>query len=226
MRFFGSLRFFFSNFSLIYYYFFKGSQIQSTGLKRLTKSVRLDPRSHRQDIFKWGFFTPIFSKTLSRLYPSFLLQCLFPKFFPNPLSKFLILPKLSNLLSTSFNFSNLAISSYTLLNRLTRAPRAGSKHKGKKPFRAESPLRYDNSSYPSQQAFDRYSTGNITFHRVINFEHLDFIGFNQLTRRMRWLIFARLSNPSYPSLIWQFYANLSRAILAILNPIIRSKDYT
>ena len=29
-------------------------------------------------------------------------------------------------------------------------------------------------------------------------------------RRMRWLTFARLSNPSYPSLIRRFYANLSQ----------------
>ena len=57
---------------------------------------------------------------------------------------------------------------------------------------------------------NRYSTHSITFGGVVNFAHLDFIGFNQLMRRMRWLTFARLSNPSYPSLIRRFYANLSQ----------------
>ena len=90
------------------------------------------------------------------------------------------------------------------------APKAGSKCKGKETIHGESPIRYDNSSYPSQEAFDRYSTRTITFGRVINFSHLVFIGFNQLIRRMRWLTFARLSNPSYPSLIQHFYASLSR----------------
>ena len=55
-----------------------------------------------------------------------------------------------------------------------------------------------------------YSTRIITLGIIINFAHLDFIGFNQLMRRTRWLIFARLSNPSNLSLIRHFYANLSR----------------
>ena len=44
----------------------------------------------------------------------------------------------------------------------------------------------------------------------MNFSHLDFIGFNQLMRRMGRLTFARMSNPSYPNLIRHFYANLTR----------------
>ena len=64
------------------------------------------------------------------------------------------------------------------------ALKVGSKHKGKEPIREESPLRYDNSSYPSQEAFDRYYTRTVTYGRIVNFEHLNFIGFNQLMRRM------------------------------------------
>ena len=63
-------------------------------------------------------------------------------------------------------------------------PKVGSKHKGKEPIHEESPLRYDNSSYHSQEAFNRYSTKPITYGRIVNFEHLNFIGFNQLMRRM------------------------------------------
>ena len=37
------------------------------------------------------------------------------------------------------------------------------------------------------------------------------MGFNQMMRRMQWLTFARLSNPSYPSLIKRFYINLSKS---------------
>ena len=44
----------------------------------------------------------------------------------------------------------------------------------------------------------------------MNFEHLGFIGFNQIMRTMTWIIFARMSNPSYLSLIRRFYANLSK----------------
>ena len=90
------------------------------------------------------------------------------------------------------------------------APKAGSKRKGKESMRDELPPHFDHSSYPSQEAFNRYSTRTITFGRVVNFTHLGFIGFNQLMRKMGWLTFARISNPSYPNLIRRFYANLTR----------------
>ena len=67
-----------------------------------------------------------------------------------------------------------------------------------------------HSSYPSLEAFKRYSTNTITFGRVVNFGHLDFMGFNQLIRRMGWLTFAGISNLSYPKLIRSFYANLNQ----------------
>ena len=89
------------------------------------------------------------------------------------------------------------------------APRAGLKRKGNEPIREESPPHFDHSRYPSLEAFKGYST-RIIFGRIVKFEHLDFIGFNQLMRRMGWLTFARLSDPSYPNLIRHFYANLIR----------------
>ena len=90
------------------------------------------------------------------------------------------------------------------------APRAGSKRKGKELMREESPPHFNHSRYPSLKAFKRYSTRTITFGRVVSFSRLDFICFNQLIRRMGWLTFARLSDPSYPNLIRHFYANLIR----------------
>ena len=90
------------------------------------------------------------------------------------------------------------------------APKVGSKLKGKEPIRKDSLPRFDHSSYPSQETFDRYSTRTITYGRIVNFEHLGFMGFNQMMRRMQWLTFVRLSNPRYPSLIKRFYANLSK----------------
>ena len=91
------------------------------------------------------------------------------------------------------------------------ALRAGSKRKGKEPMRKESPPHFDHSSYSSLDAFNWYSTRNITFARIVNFTHLDFMSFNQLMRRLKWLTFARLSNPCYPSVIRRFYANLIRS---------------
>ena len=90
------------------------------------------------------------------------------------------------------------------------APKVSSKRKGKEPIHEDSLLRYDHSFYSSQEAFHRYSTKTITYGRIVNFEQLNFIGFNQFMHRMQWLIFARLSNPSYPSLIRKFYTNLSK----------------
>ena len=89
-------------------------------------------------------------------------------------------------------------------------PRVGSKCKGNEPIHEDSPPQCDHSSYPSQEAFNRCSTHTISFGRVIKFSHLDFTGFNQLMRRMRWLTFSRLSNPSYPSFSRRFYANMSQ----------------
>ena len=83
--------------------------------------------------------------------------------------------------------------------------KVGSKRKGKEKIHEDLPLHYDHSTYPSQEAFARYSTRTITFGKVINFAYLDFIGFNQLMRRMIKLTFDRLSNSSYPSLIRRFY---------------------
>ena len=104
-------------------------------------------------------------------------------------------------------------------------PKVGSKCKGNEPICEESPLRYDHSSYPSQEAFDMYSTRTITYGRIVNFGHLDFMGFNQLMCIIRWLTFARLSNPSYPSLISRLYANMSKPyqhqldLVSILNKV-------
>ena len=36
------------------------------------------------------------------------------------------------------------------------------------------------------------------------------MGFNQLMRRIRWLTFAKLIKPNYPSLIRRFYANMTK----------------
>ena len=90
------------------------------------------------------------------------------------------------------------------------APMVGSKRKGKEPMRKESPPHFNHFRYPSLEAIKRYSSRTITFGRLVNFGHLDFIGFNQLMKRMGWLTFGRLSDPSYPNLIRRFYANLTR----------------
>ena len=90
------------------------------------------------------------------------------------------------------------------------APRPGSKRKRKEPMREESPPHFDHSGYPSLDAFKKYSTRNITFDMILNFTHLDFMHFNQLMRRLKWLTLARLSNPCYPSLVRRFYANLTK----------------
>ena len=57
--------------------------------------------------------------------------------------------------------------------------------------------------YPSRDAFNRYSTRNINYGRIPNFIH-----FNQIMRRMKWLSFARINNPLYTSLVRIFYGNL------------------
>ena len=90
------------------------------------------------------------------------------------------------------------------------APRARTKCKRKEPIRFDSPLRFDSSSYPFIEAFKRYSTRTITFGRIVKFDDLTFMDFNQLMRRMTWLTFARLTEPCYPNLIRRFYANLVR----------------
>ena len=66
----------------------------------------------------------------------------------------------------------------------TMALRVGSKCKGKKPIHEDSPPWFDHSTYPYQEAFDRYSTRTITYGRVVHFEHLGFMSFNQIMRRM------------------------------------------
>ena len=81
------------------------------------------------------------------------------------------------------------------------APRVGAKRKGKEPIHEDSPPHFDFSGYPSLEAFKRYSTRTITFGRIIKFDHLNFMDFNQLMIRMSWLTFARLSEPCYPNLI-------------------------
>ena len=77
-------------------------------------------------------------------------------------------------------------------------------------MREESPPHFDHSGYPSPDAFNNYSTRNITFGRILNFTHLDFMGFNQFMRRLKWLTFARLNNPYYPSIVRRFYVNLTK----------------
>ena len=120
-----------------------------------------------------------------------------PKSHPFP-SVFLKITKPSNLQTLNHFFS----SSYQIW--LIVASKIGSKCKGKEPLHEESPPHYDHSIYLLQEAFNRYSTRTITVGRIINFAHLDFIGFNQLMRRLRWFTFARMSNPSYPSLLDDF----------------------
>ena len=88
------------------------------------------------------------------------------------------------------------------------APRAGSKRKGKEVSREVSLPHFDYSCYPSIEAFKRYSLRTIIFGRIPNFEHLGFMNFNALMRRMGWQTFSRISKPSYPNLIKFFYANL------------------
>ena len=157
------------------------------------------------------------------------------------------LPKPSQIFSlTSQSFKTPKISSISFhlpqnhkppnrqtLNRLffsfyqiwsTMTLKIGSKRKGNKPLREESPPHFDHSIYPLQESFNRYSTRTITFGRIINFAHLEFVGFNQLMRRMKWLTFSRMSNPSYPRLIRRFYANLSRPYRQRLNLVATMGD--
>ena len=88
------------------------------------------------------------------------------------------------------------------------APKARTKRKGKEVSREESPPIFDHSGYPSIEAFKRYSLRTIIFGRIPNFDHLSFMHFNALMRRMGWHTFSRISEPSYPKLIKCFYANL------------------
>ena len=88
--------------------------------------------------------------------------------------------------------------------------KVGSKRKGKSPMQEDSPPHYDHSGYPSREAFNRFSTRNINFGKIPNFSHLDFMNFNQIMGRLKWQSFARLNNPSYPSLIRHFYGNLTK----------------
>ena len=81
------------------------------------------------------------------------------------------------------------------------APRAGAKRKEKEPIREDSPPHFDFSGYTSLEAFNKYSTRTITFGRIIKFDQLNFMDFNQLMRRMSWLTIARLIEPCYPNLI-------------------------
>ena len=90
------------------------------------------------------------------------------------------------------------------------APRVGAKRKGKEPLREDSPPHFDSFGYSSLEAFKRCSTRTITFGRIIKFDDLNFIDFNQLMRRMSWLTFARLIEPCYRNLIRRFYTNLVR----------------
>ena len=71
------------------------------------------------------------------------------------------------------------------------APKVGSKRKEKELICDDSPPQFDHLSYPSVEAFKRCFPQTITFGRVVNFSHLDFISFNQLMRRIGWLTFAR-----------------------------------
>ena len=64
------------------------------------------------------------------------------------------------------------------------APKAGTKTKGNKVSREESPPIFDHSGYPSIEAFKSYSLRTIIFGRIPNFEHLGFMHFNALMRRM------------------------------------------
>ena len=88
--------------------------------------------------------------------------------------------------------------------------RVGFKRKGKALMQEDSPPHYDHSGYPSREAFNRFSTRNINFGRIPNFSHLDFMNVNQIMRRLKWQSFAKLNNPSYPSLIRCFYINLTK----------------
>ena len=64
------------------------------------------------------------------------------------------------------------------------APKARTKRKGNEVSREESPPIFDHSGYPSIEAFKSYSLRTIIFDRIPNFEHLGFMHFNALMRRM------------------------------------------
>ena len=138
-----------------------------------------------------------------------------PKLFPNPIFHLslaqnlkicLHLPSTQKALNFFWNPNCLSSKRSTI--SFHGFFKAGSKRKGKEPMREDSFPYFDHSSYPSRDAFKYYSTRNINYGRIPNFTHLDFMHFNQIIRRMKWLSFARINNLSYPSLVRRFYGNL------------------
>ena len=207
----------FSDFCLIFFLWFFQRRPDSVDWSGVVDWIRrAQPQLFRLNHFKLrvfrsflftNHFLPLICHILFNFHspnPSYLLSINFSSF--NPFLTF----QFPQILKTPKTFKTLIVSSHPLFNLVDHGSKVGLKCKGNEKICEDSPLHYDHSTYPSQESFDRYSTRTITFRRIINFSHLDFIGFNQLMRRMRWLTFARLSKPSYPSLIRLFYANLSR----------------
>ena len=122
-----------------------------------------------------ALFHSIFGLSSSFPYP-ISSSCSFFSPFPSKSKNHQIL-SFNNRLSLLLHFWSTALPS-------TMAPKVGSKRKGKEPICEDFPPRFDYSSYPSQKAFDRYSTRTITYCRIVNFECLGFMGFNQMMRRM------------------------------------------
>ena len=77
-------------------------------------------------------------------------------------------------------------------------------------MRKESPPHFDHYGYPFLEALKRYSTCTITFGRLVKFEHLDFIGFNQLMEGWVGLLLLDWVTLAIPNLIRHFYTYLIR----------------
>ena len=177
-------------FLLFIYLFLTSYHIRLTVGIQLTKYVEVKPLDSSANMILNGAFTPI--RPHSSSPPSSALTSPFglPSSSPSPISQspYSITP--SFILGTIFFIPclNHHFRSTVCIHHYIMAPRASSKGKGKEVAHDDSPPpRFDRSTYPSQEASDRYSTRTITSSRVINFEHLSFMGFNQTMRRMTWL---------------------------------------
>ena len=199
----------FSDFSSIFGDFSNAAQNRSTSWIWSTESIEPSMVYSAQTMLKMRFFVlkPILDiiSPPSELFSQFSIS----KSPPNFLFHFLTSHTLQFLMfSLDFSKSPNFLQTLTASTTSGMAPKAGSKRKGNKPIHEDSPPHFDYSEYPSLEAFKRYSTRAITFGRIVKFDHLDFIGFNQLMRRMGWLTFARLSEPCYPNLIRRFQLTL------------------
>ena len=186
------------------------------------------PRNGRPKVFSWpnSSSRALFCPPRTSLKHLFYAQNSFQSLNRPALSICFNIPPLNLFYFPSFTSLAFQIFKITLKskspfisNQSTMASsRTGSKRKGKAPMQEDSPPHYDHSGYLSRESFNRFSTRNINFGRIPNFSSLDFMNFNQIMRRLKWQSFARLNNPSYPSLIRRFmviWPNLVRVVYTL-----------